>query len=147
MNGTSLSASRARRESARIVTWREIPAPLELSTFHDFRERYQNKWVQNGEKLVRLGTYWLNHRDRRQYDRIIFDPSRNAPASAYNLWRGFAVEPRRGDWSLFREHIRHIVCSGDEVLFRYVFGWIAYAVQHPERRAEVAREPNCCCSV
>ena len=114
------------------------PHPLELSTFHDFRERYCNQWIQTSEKLVRLGTFWLNHCDRRQYDHIIFDPSGSAPASSYNLWRGFAVEPRPGDWSLFHEHIRRIICSGDAGLFRYVIGWMAYAVQYPERRAEVA---------
>ena len=45
------------------------PYPLELSTFHDFRERYQNKWVQTDEKPIRLGTYWLNYPDRRQYEK------------------------------------------------------------------------------
>jgi hypothetical protein len=112
--------------------------PLELSRFQDFRERYSNHMVQAGEKLIGLGTYWLRHPWRRQFDRIVFDPSRTAPASAYNLWRGFAVEPKPGDWSLFSEHVRDVICSGDETLLRYVMGWMAYAVQHPERRAEVA---------
>jgi Family of unknown function (DUF5906) len=113
-------------------------SPLELSRFQDFRERYSNRRVTVGEKLVPLGTFWLRHTQRRQYDRIVFDPSGNVPASAYNLWQGFTVEPRPGDWSLFREHVHNIVCGGDECLFRYVIRWMGYTVQHPERRAEVA---------
>ena len=49
---------------------------LELSRFQDFRERYSNHLVEAGEKLVGLGTYWLRHPWRRQYDRIVFDPQR-----------------------------------------------------------------------
>jgi hypothetical protein len=111
---------------------------LELSKFQDFRERYSNRRVAVDEKLVPLGTFWLRHSQRRQYDRIVFDPSGNASTSAYNLWQGFAVEPRPGDWSLLRDHIRNVICGGDERLFRYVISWMACAVQHPERRAEVA---------
>jgi len=115
------------------------PYPLELSTFQDFRGRYSNELVfLEFDKPATLGTYWLRSPHRRQYDRIIFDPSDRAPATSYNLWRGFGVDARPGDWSLLREHVRKNICGGDERLFQYVTGWMAYAVQHPERPAEVA---------
>ena len=56
----------------------------------------------------------------------------------YNLWRGFAVKPRPGDWSLLRGHFRDNVCRGDQKLFDYVLAWMANGVQHPGRSGEVA---------
>jgi hypothetical protein len=54
-----------------------------------------------------------------------------------NLWRGFGVEPRQGDWSLMRAHILKVICRGDHALCDYVINWMAYGVQHPDRPVEV----------
>lgn len=111
------------------------PISLELSTFQDFRNRYSNRTVSvpksfdaGGEPqndFIPLGTYWLKHPERRQYDRIVFDPSGRGPTTAYNLWRGFSVDPKPGDWSLLHKHILDNICGGDKSLFKYVLGWLA----------------------
>jgi hypothetical protein len=75
---------------------------------------------------------------RRQFDKIDFDPTEQNSSETYNLWRGFAVVPRNGDWSLLRSHIRDVVCGGKKSLFDYVVGWLATGVQHPAMRPEVA---------
>ena len=31
-----------------------------------------------------------------------------------NLWRGFAVNPKQGSWAKMQEHIREIICDGNE---------------------------------
>jgi len=113
----------------RIATTHDIegkPIQIEFSTFQDFGGRYNHQKVvvgkdQDGnDQKVPLGRYWLGHALRRQYDRIIFDPSGRTPtAGFYNLWTGFAVEAKPGDWSRFRRHIEDNLCQGNEELANY----------------------------
>jgi len=60
------------------------------------------------------------------------------PTGTLNLWRGFNVDPRAGDWSRMREHIRSVICGGDEKLDDYLMGWLATLVQNPFDPARVA---------
>ncbi len=118
---------------------------VERSSFTDIRARYQNRKVRNeDEGWTPLGTWWLNHPDRRQYDRVVFAPGKPAViGSSYNLWRGFGVTPcAKGEWgdgwSLFLDHIAENICGGDGALLLYVLAWMAQGVQHPEESPEVA---------
>src|SRR5258708_31447082 len=54
------------------------------------------------------------------------------------IWRGFGVDEKEGDWSLMRDHICDVICSGNEEHFQYLIGWMAYGVQHPQRPIGVA---------
>lgn len=45
------------------------------------------------------------HPQRREYAGLVFAPGRDVPGY-FNLWRGFAVEPRPGDCSKFLAHLR-----------------------------------------
>jgi hypothetical protein len=92
-------------------------------------------------KYVEVSKAWLKWKGRREYldPGIVFEPGSPPEAPGkLNLWRGFSVEPKQGDWSLLREHILKVVCSGDVKLFDYTIKWMAAGVQHPERRAETA---------
>ena len=72
---------------------------------------------------------------RRTYtDGFICDPTGTCSDTYYNLWRGFNVESRPGDWSLMRQHIEFVCQDAPE----YAIRWLAFLVQHPEMRAEVA---------
>jgi hypothetical protein len=55
-----------------------------------------------------------------------------------NLWRGFGIEPKAGDWSLLTNHILNILCSGQQEHFDFLILWMAYAVQHPNEPIGVA---------
>ena len=107
------------------------------STFEDIRKFYSNRFIGEGQNAHALGDQWLRHPDRRQYERVVFSPKQDVPR-AYNLWRGFAFDPRPGDWSLLKTHISENVCCGNEEYYRYVMAWLAYGVQHPDRMPEVA---------
>ena len=53
--------------------------------------------VMVGKEAVSLGDYWLGHPERRQYAGIEFAPPGSAARPGYyNLWQGFAVEPKAG---------------------------------------------------
>lgn len=71
------------------------------------------------KEVIPLASYWLQHTDRRQYEGIIFAPGRVFP-DYYNLWRGFAVQPKPGDCSKFKAHLKDNICRGDENLYLWV---------------------------
>jgi hypothetical protein len=92
---------------------------------------------QTTTQAIMVSKYWFKWKDRRQYvgRGVIFEPGGplEIPNDMLNLWRGYGVEPKQGDWSLMRKHIRDVICSGNEEHFRYVINWMAYGVQHPDR--------------
>ncbi len=76
-------------------------------------------------------THWIQHPDRRSYDRIEFDPGDDLSGDTYNLFRGLKYEPVEGDWSLLRGHLFENMCDSDEELFDWVMTWMAHIVQCP----------------
>ncbi|MGH6936332.1 MAG: DUF5906 domain-containing protein, partial [Methylocella sp.] len=87
---------------------------------------------------VRVADQWLASPARRAYKDVVFDPSGNSPATVYNFWRGFAVEPKQGECSLYWELLRDVICDGDEDLYRYVRKWMAQLVQQPGVNSKIA---------
>lgn len=114
---------------------------LVKQTFEDFRNRFLHKKVEmqgkDGPFYIPRGKWWLEHADRRQFDSIVFAPGKDRP-NVYNLWRGFAFEAKPGDCSLYLDHLKNVVCSGNEEHYQYLIHWMARAVQFPERTGEVA---------
>ena len=108
-------------------------------SFSDFRNFYLNRRILVGKKWIDIGSWWLEHHLRRQYRGLTFEPGgAKIIDGRLNLWRGWGVKPKPGDWSLMREHIRIVLCAGDEALFDYTIKWQAWSVQHPDQQPEVA---------
>ncbi len=94
--------------------------------------------VEDGKQKA-LGSWWVKHPRRRQYEGVVFDPSpERTHTSLYNLWRGWAVDPKAGDWSLMKRLLKDVLCRGDAESFDYVLRWAAFMVQKPDVPAEVA---------
>lgn len=93
--------------------------------------------VTVGEKTMGLGSYWIAHPNRREYQSIAFAPEEDTPG-VLNLWQGFGVESKAGGWPMIREHIRDRIASGDDECDAYIIKWLAWAFQNPGGRAEVA---------
>jgi len=127
MNGSTVVLNEERDEKGRPT--------ISFSSFADLRNRYSNKKVSipagDGFEQIPLGSYWLDHKDRRQYDRLAFAPGGTVPDNVYNLYRGLAVEPVKGDWSKMARHIFQIICGGDRKVFRYLLAYLARMVQDP----------------
>jgi hypothetical protein len=112
----------------------------------DLETLYLNDLVQVGvdEKKRPIwktkASVWLRHRERRQYIHgVTFDPTTiKSRPGVLNLWQGFAVKPKSGDWSLMRQHIEAVICAGDATRFDYLIRWIACLVQRPAEQGEVA---------
>ena len=108
-------------------------------SFTDFKNLYMNKYVTDVEgKVKALGMVWLSNPIRRGYDRTVFDPDAPDDPTVFNRYKGFAFEPKRGDWPLFRAHIVEIICDGNREHSEYLQDWMARCVQYPGKRAEVA---------
>ncbi len=107
---------------------------INFSSPADFKTRYANRRVEvpsrKGSTLAPISKVWLESPKRRQYEGIVFAPGQDIPGF-YNLFRGLAVEPAKGDWSLMRNHIREVIASGNEKVYRYLINWKARLVQDP----------------
>jgi Family of unknown function (DUF5906) len=107
--------------------------------FEDFRNFYLNRYVDVDGDKVRIGNWWLAHTERRQYRGVTFVPGGTPVIDArLNLWVGWGVEPKRGDWGRMREHMFEIMAARDDDVDGYNFKWVAWSVQHPAEQAEVA---------
>lgn len=119
---------------------------LRIISVDAFRQWFSNRFTetvnpQGDLKVVTWATRWLSARGRRQFQGIEFNPGPDAQATDgyLNLWRGFAVEPRKGgSYAIFRDHLLNNVCDGDPDLFRWVFGWFAHLLQRPRERIGTA---------
>lgn len=116
---------------------------ISKQSFGDIMARYSNKMIEvgvkkNGEVMTMdIGRWWLANPLRRQFDSITFSPQKDIP-NCFNLWRGFAFEPKKGDCSLFLNHTLENICGGDPVYYDYLIKWMARAIQKPASVGEVA---------
>lgn len=109
---------------------RRVWTKLSRTSFLHFHEN-QRVEVRGGRRSYSVAEVWLASPRRRQYHGIGMDPEGRLGDDRLNLWRGWSVEPRPGDWSLMRELIERVLCSGDPASADYVLRWIAFMLQHP----------------
>jgi len=81
---------------------------------------------------------WLKSSERRQYRAVVFEPGASHDPSRFNLWQGFTVRPVEGDCSLYLSHVTDIICSGNDEHATYMLDLMAWGVQNPGLRPEVA---------
>jgi hypothetical protein len=100
-----------------------------------FELEVANIFIQSSEgKHIPAEKFWTENPRRHQRD-LVFKPDGTSKSSEYNLWRGFAVEPRKG-WQKQRRllrHILHVICCNDRQKFRYLMKWLAWTVQNPDK--------------
>jgi hypothetical protein len=115
-----------------------IPVFSSIADFCAFHAKKKKRVATNaGSKEVGLGRWWIDHTERRQYDRVAYLPGVDNH-SVMNLWQGFAVEPKQGDCDLYLTHLRENVCRGDQEHYDYLINWMANGVQYPGQRCESA---------
>src|SRR5262249_44521067 len=93
---------------------------LSLQSTHDFKSRYANRKFRfrdghGNEKWKPLGAAWLEHAKRRQYEGVdlVPDEPKELKSGKLNLWRGFGVTSKKGDWGLMKRHIVDVLANGD----------------------------------
>jgi hypothetical protein len=123
-----------------IASWEPSPLDLErlmvvFQSKESFLLRYSNRFVsvevpdaRGGSHRVTapLGQWWLGHRHRRQFRGVTFRPGgAKVVNECLNLWQGWGVEPKAGDWGLIREHIKVVLAGGNGEFADYIIRWIA----------------------
>ena len=118
------------------------PGDIFFMKLEEFHKMFANVLVEQEDDYVPVSKAWFKSVDRRQYlgRGVVFEPGGplDAPDDMINLWRGFGIEPKQGDWSLMRSHILNVVCSGNQELFDFLMKWMACAVQRPNEPSGVA---------
>ena len=112
----------------------------------DFKAFYSNRFIEvdNGDPSkpnlrIPVGKWWFEHPMRRSFNSIAFLPGEEVGTGVYNLWRGFAYEARQGgSCQLYLDHVRSIICSGDDEIYDYLLNWMALAVQKPAQPGHTA---------
>ncbi|HRB97295.1 MAG TPA: DUF5906 domain-containing protein [Nitrosomonas sp.] len=110
----------------------------------ELRKVYANEKIQVDEKIEGKNlvpilkdkiTAWTNHENSRTYKGgVIFAPGRQLPIDYYNSWDGFSVVPKIGaNIEIIKSHIELIICKGNPFLINFIYNWIAFGFQHPDR--------------
>ena len=110
----------------------------------DFRLALQNRFAidTTGKfpKQIQASSWWLTHPERREYKSVDFVPTTEEQDGVFNMWKGFAAQPKGGleDIPLFHELLDEVICSGNEQWALYLWGWLAHMVQCPKEKPGVA---------
>lgn len=94
--------------------------------------------VNGKTKSVPIGSYWLSHDDRLQYNEIGFYPAHGAPEGMFNTWMGYNYVPKAGDCSLYIDHIKTIITNGNSEYYNYLMDWMAHSLQFPLKKPDVS---------
>ena len=123
-------------------------------SFDDFRNRFMHQMVVVGEEVEKSmegasfdlsgksketrtpiflskGKFWLLNPERRQYSEVVYRPGETVGPELRNLWRGFSVEPKKGNVDLYLAHVLENVCKGDKAKFQWLTRWMAWKIRNP----------------
>jgi hypothetical protein len=116
-----------------------------MSSFAD--QQIQTGSTDKGPTFTPLGKWWLYHPDARRYDYLAFVPGQEPEihfatgngdvVKKLNLWQGFACEAVPGDCSLYLDHLRDNICTGNLEHYEYLLDWFAQGVQKPDEQGQV----------
>jgi len=106
-----------------------------------FTKRFLHRpFMGDGDKKKQQGQAWLEWPDKNyKPGGVGFYPDpRKCPPDTFNLFRGFQVQPVEGDCTIYLDHLKYIICAGDELVYRYLICWIAHMIQKPDEKPSVA---------
>lgn len=89
----------------------------------------------NGRSFVER---WLDDESKRAYESLIFAPKMNVPDDCFNLFTGFAVEPKEGGDISGIRGLTRMLTGHNEALHSWLEKWAAHIVQKPFQKTEVA---------
>ena len=93
----------------------------------------------NDGKLTSAGSAWRDSSKRNEYASIGYWPGDHCrPAKSYNLWRGWGIEPKQGNWSIICDHILNVIADGNKDKANFILDWCAHMVQQPWDKPGVA---------
>jgi hypothetical protein len=96
-------------------------------------------------KEEEVSRIYLRSPKRHNFDGLVFDP-RSAPGQIverrnrqfWNTWKGFAMQPVKGDCAPEMQYLREIVSNGKDDFFNFANNFFMHMVQKPWEKPEVA---------
>ena len=95
-------------------------------------------------KKIKFVDLWLEDKNKRKYNQIIFDPSLTEQTQDYNCWTGFKYQNEEStlnekyeDESTFFKLLKHKM-KDDLVNYEFVKQWIAHIIQKPHLKTNIA---------
>lgn len=114
---------------------------LEKLRYNEIKSRLDQiiLYERKNEK-IKLSDILLNSRDKRLFEMRSYEFISDDPR-IFSIFRGFPYKSNdyvdMDSIQLFIDHMKEIICSGDEILFKYLISWIAYIIQNPGKRTDV----------
>jgi len=91
--------------------------------------------TQQGMKKIihKMPVEWLGWANRKNVTSIVYEPGKEkiTPENAYNLWKGWGVEPSSGDVTPWLWLLDYILDGMNEEERKWFIQWCAYPFQHP----------------
>jgi hypothetical protein len=87
----------------------------------------------------KLADAWLEHAE--VFHGVTFAPGDTRRANdkrQLNLWNGWGVKAKRGEWDLIESHITDVIAKGNEHFAEYVLNWVARMFQRPHEPGQTA---------
>lgn len=110
-----------------------------LDSRSSFLHLHENDFFINSEgKKINKARFWLQHHLRKTYVDIVFDVTKpptfknEEGKEFYNIFKGYAFKPKKGDASLYWHHLKYVICSGNEEIYLYVRKRLASIIQNPK---------------
>lgn len=105
-------------------------------TGHAFSNRwhYEKEQTAKGEKLVRKKTAveWLSWPMRAELERMTYAPGQDLIIdNKLNTWRGWGVEPKKGDITLWKQLLDHVFFGEHPAVRKWFEQWCAFPMQLP----------------
>ena len=131
------------RYGDQIVIANIVGKKIDFMSDREFHKMMANQAIRlaNGNE-IKLSRYWFNWDFRRQYigRGAVFEPGRplEIQGDMLNMFRGLAIDPALGNWSLMRSHILDVLCAGRQEIFDYLIRWMAWSVQNLDQPIGVA---------
>lgn len=121
------------RTSTTYILIQKSETAFELDSRSSFRNFHENDFFEDSRgKTQNKALFWLKHPQRRTFENIVFDPTRPGDYEEnFNIFKGFAVQPKKGDCSLYWKHAEEVICSGNSEHYQYVRKWMASVIQKP----------------
>jgi hypothetical protein len=143
-----MNARHSQTFDGRALVWSKIygengAEDYTLGPVTEINKLYQpySVWVTD-DKAILLGKWWRDHpgamRSRGFTMRPDLPPGPSGMDKPFNMWTGWGIEPRKGDWTCYRRLIEEGLCAGVKEHSEYVLNWIALLLQSPTTLHKVA---------
>lgn len=108
-----------------------------------FHAKFANRKMTIGTRTKPISVHWMEAKERRSYDGVVFMPEQPAPARFFNLWSGYTCEPAAPGVSheavdLWMSHLLKNVCGGSATQFHWVMAYFAQLIQRPWQKPRIA---------